>query len=85
MNIYLKSPICIKIEELTSNDDLNTNRKEVVSLQLEWKKINPVPYKINQKNWKKFKTICDVFFNKINHQKSNQLIKKLQKSYSEDT
>jgi|TARA_B110000914_G_scaffold167579_1_gene148173 hypothetical protein len=70
-NISLQESIIIKIEELTSNDDLNTNRKEVVSLQLEWKKINPVPYKINQKNWKKFKTICDVFFNKINHQKES--------------
>ena len=43
-----------------------------------WKIIKPIPYKVNEKNWKLFKSICDKFFNKIDEIKiikSKELIK----------
>ena len=70
-NILIQESIIIKVRELVLNDDFEKYRKEIVSLQIEWKKIKPVPYKINQKNWTNFKTVCDEFFNKINKQKEN--------------
>ena len=58
-----------KAKILKNTENLEQNKKEIIILQKEWKKINPVPYKVNEKNWKQFKSICNQFFNKIDEEK----------------
>ncbi len=58
-----------KAEKLKNTDNLEHNKKEIIILQKEWKKINPVPYKVNEKNWKQFKSSCNHFFNKMDEEK----------------
>ena len=64
----------------------------MISIQKKWRLIKPVPYKANEKNWKIFKNICDIYFQKASQNrnlkhtknieseiKQNQLIEGLSK------
>tara|TARA_B100001057_G_scaffold436054_1_gene466810 strand:- start:422 stop:1915 length:1494 start_codon:yes stop_codon:yes gene_type:complete len=44
-------------------------KEKVILLQKEWKKIKPVPFKVNKKNFNIFKSLCDQIFKKISSQK----------------
>jgi hypothetical protein len=68
-NIEKQEILLGKAKVLKNTENLEQNKKEIIILQKEWKKINPVPYKVNEKNWKKFKSICNQFFNKIDEEK----------------
>ena len=72
-NILKQKNLIEKAEKLESNKNVEKNKIEIILIQKEWKKISPVPYKINQKNYKKFKSICNYFFNKIDEEKVNKL------------
>ena len=68
-NIEKQEILLGKAKILKNTENLEQNKKEIIILQKEWKKINPVPYKVNEKNWKLFKSICNQFFNKIDEEK----------------
>ena len=68
-NIEKQEILLGKAKILKNTENLEQNKKEIIILQKEWKKINPVPYKVNEKNWKQFKSICNQFFNKIDEEK----------------
>ncbi|MDG1974232.1 MAG: DUF349 domain-containing protein [Flavobacteriaceae bacterium] len=72
-NIFKQEDLINKIEILKKNKNLESIKKEIILIQREWKNINPVPYKINEKNWKKFRLLCDHFFNKVDSEKENKL------------
>jgi len=72
-NILKQKNLIEKVQSLKSNKNSENNKKEIIYLQKEWKKINPVPYKVNQKNFKEFKSICNYFFNKVDDLKANEL------------
>jgi len=72
-NILKQKNLIEKAEKLQSNKNLDKSKKEIILIQKEWKKIIPVPYKINQKNYLKFKSICNYFFNRIDEKKANKL------------
>ena len=77
-NINKQESIIKKAESLDSSENLEKNKKEIIILQKNWKTIKPIPYKVNEKNWKLFKSICDEFFKKIHEiktLKSKELIK----------
>jgi hypothetical protein len=91
-NISKQELIIKKVEKLNFDIDFEKNRKEIILLQKEWKKINPVPYKVNEKNWQKFRTICNKFFKKFdekkeiktsesikNEKEQNKILKKIEK------
>ena len=59
-----------EIIKISSKDDLEKERQNVISIQKQWKLIKPVPYKANEKNWKNFKNSCDIFFQKISQNKN---------------
>jgi len=59
-----------EIIEISSKDDLEKERQNVISIQKKWKLIKPVPYKANEKNWKNFKNRCDIYFQKISQNKN---------------
>tara|TARA_B100001063_G_scaffold246925_1_gene288562 strand:- start:2289 stop:3698 length:1410 start_codon:yes stop_codon:yes gene_type:complete len=72
-NIFKQEDLINKIEILKKNKNLESIKKEIILIQREWKNISPVPYKINEKNWKKFRLLCDHFFNKVDSEKENKL------------
>lgn len=70
-NYNLKLELITKAESFKDSTDWNHVTRELIGLQKEWKKIGPVPRKYSDKIWKKFRAICDEFFNrKAEHFKS---------------
>ena len=72
-NILKQKHLIEKAENLQLNEDIVQSKKEIILIQKEWKKTTPVPYKINQKNYQKFKFICNSIFNIIDDKKANKL------------
>ena len=63
-NYNLKLEIITKAEEFKDSSDWGKATKELINLQKEWKTIGPVPRKYSDKIWKRFRAICDEFFNR---------------------
>lgn len=61
-NLILKEDLCKKAEEIQSRTDFNDATKELLKLQEEWKSIGPVPDKVSNAIWKRFRKACDTFF-----------------------
>jgi len=72
-NIFKQENLINRIEILKKNENSEPIKKEIILIQREWKNISPVPYKINEKNWRKFRLLCDHFFNKVDSEKENKL------------
>ena len=72
-NILKQQNLIEKAKSLQSNKNLQKSKKEIIIIQNEWKKIKPIPYKVNQKNYQKFKSVCNYFFSKIDEEKTNKL------------
>ena len=62
-NYNKKLNICVEAEALKDNTDWRTTAKEFVRMQEEWRTIGPVPNKMSEKLWKRFRAACDHFFN----------------------
>ena len=69
-NLKKQDTLIDEIIKISSKDDLEKERQNVISIQKQWKLIKPVPYKANEKNWKNFKNSCDIFFQKISQNKN---------------
>lgn len=65
-NLILKEDICQKAEELKDSEDFNYATNEIIKLQKEWKEIGPVPEKISNAVWRRFRAACDTFFERKN-------------------
>lgn len=63
-NYNLKLELCAKAESIKDSTDWSKTTKELIRLQKEWKSIGPVPRKYSDKIWKRFRGICDEFFNR---------------------
>ncbi len=63
-NYNLKLELCTKAEAVNQTNDWGKSTKELIRLQKEWKNIGPVPRKYSDKIWKRFRSICDDFFNR---------------------
>lgn len=61
-NLKAKEVLCDKVEVLKDSKDWAATGKAIIALQAEWKKIGPVPEKVNQAIWKRFRSACDTFF-----------------------
>ncbi|MBR9917891.1 DUF349 domain-containing protein [bacterium] len=90
-NLILKEDLCKRVENIKDNENFNETTQEILNIQKEWKKIGPVPDKVNQAIWNRFRAACDHFFNrkqeafsskieeeKENLEKKKQLIQKLE-------
>jgi hypothetical protein len=84
-NLKVKNELCEKAEAIAANPiDWNKQTDELKRLQEDWKKSGPVPEKISDVIWKRFRSACDAFFEKkaqhyssqIEEQKQNLEIKK---------
>lgn len=73
-NLIHKEALCAEAEALTSQLGGDTNfiqvAKKIVDLQRQWKEIGPVPKEVQDAIWRRFKGVCDAFFDaKSRHDK----------------
>ncbi|MCX2745298.1 DUF349 domain-containing protein [Mangrovivirga sp. M17] len=61
-NLKLKEDLVTRAEELKDSTDWQQTAAEMKKLQAEWKKVGPVPQKVREEVFKKFKAACDTFF-----------------------
>ena len=67
-NLKKKTELCERAEAILASDDLVGNKKEIIKLQEDWKKIGAVPPKFSDSIWKRFHGACDGFFTKMSEQ-----------------
>ena len=67
-NLALKNALVEKALELSQNDDFNKTAQALKKLQADWREIGPVPEKVKDSVYKKFKKACDTFFSKRREQ-----------------
>lgn len=64
-NLKAKNDLCEKAEAIAAMPiDWNRQTDELKRMQEQWKKTGPVPEKISDVIWKRFRTACDSFFEK---------------------
>ncbi len=63
-NLKKKTEICERAEALQGNEDWQKTGNQLKKLQEDWRKIGPVPDKLSDSIWKRFRAACDEFFNK---------------------
>ncbi len=96
-NLKKKEALCEKVEQLTDNTDWKPTTQAIIQAQADWKQIGPVPEKVNQAIWKRFRAACDKFFDAKNQAfagkreeeaanlaKKEELIKELQSLAEKD-
>lgn len=67
-NLQLKTELCMQAEALASNTDWKETTDELIKIQKKWKEIGPIPKKVSDSLWLRFRTACDTFFeNKKKH------------------
>ncbi|WP_420318541.1 DUF349 domain-containing protein [Ekhidna sp.] len=71
-NLQKKLELVEKAEALKDSDDWNSTADKLKHLQAQWKDIGPVPEKVRNETYKKFKTACDHFFNRRRDQNKEQ-------------
>ncbi len=74
-----------EVDKILNNENLENYRSQIISIQKEWRLIRPVPYKINERNWKTFKSKCDQFFKKIVQKKDNYSKEKKELNKNQNT
>ena len=62
-NLKLKEDLVVKADALKDSTDWDITAEEMKALQQQWKEIGPVPEKVRNEVYNKFKAACDHFFN----------------------
>lgn len=62
-NLQIKTEICIQAESLQDSTNWKKTTEDLIQLQKKWKQTGPVPNKISDEIWKRFRAACDKFFN----------------------
>lgn len=78
-NLSKKEELIQKANEIKVNEDWNATADKLKQLQSQWKDIGPVPEKVRNSTYERFKTACDHFFEKRREQNKEQF-----KSYEEN-
>ena len=63
-NLKLKEKLVERAEELKSSNDLVKTVDVFKKMQQEWREIGPVPEKVKNEIYKRFKSACDEFFDR---------------------
>ncbi|MEM6829398.1 MAG: DUF349 domain-containing protein, partial [Bacteroidota bacterium] len=71
-NLKLKEELVQQADALKESDDWNSATQKFKDLQAQWKEIGPVPEKVRNEIYKRFKGACDHFFDKRRAQNSEQ-------------
>jgi len=67
-NLADKIALCEKAESLKDSSDWKGAAQQFKRMQDDWKKIGPVPRKVSEKTWLRFKAAADAFFENRNKQ-----------------
>lgn len=83
-NLVKKTALCEKIENIVKQERNNTSdwdsqSKEIIALQQEWKTIGFTPQKMNTKIFERFRAACDEFFTK-----KGEYFKELKEKYADN-
>lgn len=83
-NLVKKTALCEKVEDIVRQERKNTGdwdsqSKEIIALQQEWKTIGFTPQKMNTKIFERFRAACDEFFTK-----KGEYFKELKEKYAEN-
>ena len=63
-NLVKKTALCEQAEALAESTEWRDTANKLKALQAEWKAIGPVPRKVSDQIWKRFRAACDQFFNR---------------------
>ena len=63
-SLQQKMDLCRQAESLQESSDWKESTAEFIQLQKDWKKTGPVPRRQSDELWKRFRTACDLFFNR---------------------
>ncbi|MCH5243478.1 MAG: DUF349 domain-containing protein [Lentimicrobiaceae bacterium] len=64
-NYNLKVDLCVRAENIAQQRlDYRAATADLLKLQQEWKAVGPVPMRLSDKVWKRFRAACDEFFKK---------------------
>lgn len=67
-NLDEKNALCEKAEALKDSTDWKGTADKFKRMQDDWKKVGPVPRKVSEKTWQRFKAAADAFFeNRTKH------------------
>ncbi|RUT77858.1 DUF349 domain-containing protein [Ancylomarina longa] len=62
-NLVKKTSLCVTAEELQDSTDWKETTEKLIAIQKQWKKTGPVPRKVSEELWLRFRAACDKFFN----------------------
>jgi uncharacterized protein DUF349 len=63
-NLAKKEALCARAEEIAASREWDRGAAEIRRLQAEWKTIGPVRRNKSEAIWKRFRTACDMFFDR---------------------
>ncbi len=81
-NFKAKNELCEKAEAIADSTEWRATADELKRLQLEWKKIGPVPRKKSDAVWKRFRKACDHFFERFKRRDEVELTENLDQKAS---
>ena len=61
-NVEAKTRLCEQAEALKDSTEWRATAEKLQALQQEWKQTGPVPRKLSDELWKRFRGACDAFF-----------------------
>ena len=71
-NLQKKEELISQAEEIKESSDWGATTQKFKNLQSKWKDIGPVPEKVRNSSYKRFKAACDHFFERRRAQNSEQ-------------
>jgi hypothetical protein len=70
-NLQIKTDLCMQAEALKDSTDWYKTTQDLINIQKQWKETGPVPRKISDALWRRFRAACDYFFGKKSEYFSN--------------
>jgi len=62
-NLQIKLDLCVQAESLKDSTEWKKSTEDLINIQKKWKEVGPVPRKVSDQIWKRFRAACDTFFN----------------------
>jgi len=63
-NLQMKTDLCVQAETMIESTEWKKNTEFYINLQKQWKTIGPVPRKVSDAIWNRFRAACNAFFEK---------------------
>lgn len=62
-NLQMKLDLCVQAEAIKDSTEWKKSTEDLINIQKKWKEIGPVPRRMSDQIWKRFRAACDAFFN----------------------